>query len=168
MLDLHELLASWKLALRAERKSPATVKSYTAGVLAFMRWCGTTGTVSELTKTNVQAFIADLLDKGAQPKTASARLLAVKRFSAWLASENEIAADEIVGVKQPKIDKKLVEALTDDELQRLIQACRGKTFTDRRDEAIVRLMAETGRPDAKPGVGFRSAPHGAFASSFPR
>lgn len=26
--DLHQLLASWELSLRAERKSPQTVKSY--------------------------------------------------------------------------------------------------------------------------------------------
>ena len=38
----------------------------------------------------------------------------------------------------------MVEALTDDELRDLIKACAGKGFTDRRDEAIVRLMAETG------------------------
>jgi len=29
-------------------------------------------------------------------------------------------------------------------LRRLIKACQGRQFTDRRDEAIVRLMAETG------------------------
>ncbi len=41
--DLAKLLLSWKLALRAERKSPATVKSYAEGVLAFLRWCESTG-----------------------------------------------------------------------------------------------------------------------------
>lgn len=38
----------------------------------------------------------------------------------------------------------MVNALTDDELKRLIKACQGKSLQDRRDEAIVRLMAETG------------------------
>jgi integrase len=31
-----------------------------------------------------------------------------------------------------------------DELKRLIKACAGTTLRDRRDEAIMRLMAETG------------------------
>ena len=35
-------------------------------------------------------------------------------------------------------------ALTDEQLRLLIKACSGKEFMDRRDEAIVRLMAETG------------------------
>jgi site-specific recombinase XerD len=143
--DLSLLLRSWKLALRAERKSPSTVKSYAEGVHAFLTWCESTpGTRLELTKGTVQAFIAALLDGGAQPKTASARLLALRRFSAWLAEEGELDADELVGLKQPKIDRKVVEALSDDQLRDLIKVCRGKRFTDRRDEAIVRLMAETG------------------------
>jgi site-specific recombinase XerD len=143
-LDLAALLPSWKLSLRAERKSPATVKSYTEGVLAFLRWCEATQTPAELSKTKVQAFVADILDNGAQPKTASARLLAVRRFSAWLTTEGEIDTDPLLGIRQPKVDRKVVEALTDDELRALIKACHGRGFTDRRDEAIIRLMAETG------------------------
>ena len=38
----------------------------------------------------------------------------------------------------------MVNALTDEQLRRLIKACQGKSLQDRRDEAIVRLMAETG------------------------
>lgn len=144
LLDLPALLSSWKLALRAERKSPATVKSYSEGVVAYLRWCEATGVPADITKSAVQAFVADLLDSGAQPKTASARLLGVRRFSAWLTEEGELDADPLVGMKQPKLDRKVVESLTDEQLQALIRACRGKGFTDRRDEAIVRLMAETG------------------------
>ena len=136
--DLAGLLPSWQLALRAERKSPATIKSYTEGVATFLRWCDSNGTPAELTKATVQTFVAELLESGQQPKTATARLLAVRRFSAWLTDEGELATDPLIGIKQPKVDRKVVEALTDDELQAIIKACQGKGFTDRRDEAIVR------------------------------
>jgi site-specific recombinase XerD len=85
-----------------------------------------------------------MLDRGAEPATARSRQLALKRFSAWLAEEDEIAHDELLGVKPPKLDTKVVESLTDAELTRLIKACTGKEFRDRRDEAIVRLMGEAG------------------------
>ena len=75
--DLAGLLPSWQLALRAERKSPATVKSYTEGVATFLRWCDSNGTAAELTKTTVQTFVAELLESGRQPKTATARFLAI-------------------------------------------------------------------------------------------
>lgn len=38
----------------------------------------------------------------------------------------------------------MINALTDDQLKRLIQARQGNSQQDRRHEAIVRLMAETG------------------------
>ena len=142
--DLAPLLPSWQLAMRAERKSPGTIKTYSDGVAAFLRWCEATGTPAELTKSAVQAFIADLLDNGAQATTAQARQLAVRRFTAWLVDEGELDADPLLGMKQPKLDRKVVQALTDDELTRIIKACNGKNLKDRRDEAIVRLMGETG------------------------
>ena len=144
LLDLAELLPSWTLALRAERKATATIKSYSEGVQKYLRWSDETGSPAELTKPKVQAFVADLLDSGAQPKTAGARLIALRRFSAWLTDEGELDRDALIGVKQPKVDRKVVDALSEDQLRDLIKACSGKGFTDRRDEAIVRLLMETG------------------------
>ncbi len=142
--DLRVLLDSWKLALRAERKSPFTVASYTEGVLGFLRWCESSGTTPELAKTTVQTFTTALLDGGAEPATARSRHMALRRFAAWLADEGEIDANPLVGVQPPKLDAKVTEALTDDQLRMLIKACHGKDFLERRDEAIVRFMAETG------------------------
>lgn len=142
--DLAELLPSWRLALQAERKSPGTIKSYTDGVTAYLRWCEATGTPPEISKPAVQAFVAHLLEKGAAPTTVRARQLGVKRFTLWLVDEGELDSDPLLGVKQPKLDKKVVDALTDDQVRRLIKACQGKSLRDRRDEAIIRLMVETG------------------------
>jgi hypothetical protein len=146
--DLAALLPSWKLAMRAERKSAATIASYSEGVLAFLRWSQTAGIVPQISKTNVQAFTADLLDSGASAATARTRHMALRQFAAWLADEDEIDANPLLGVKPPKLDSKVVDALTDERLRLLIKACVGKDFIDRRDEAIVRLMAETG-PSAR-------------------
>ena len=144
LLNLPALLQSWELALRAERKSPRTITSYTEGVRGWLRWCNTTGTPPALTRTAAQGFIANLLDSGQSAATARARLMGLRRFSAWLADEGEIPADPLAGIKPPALDRQVAEALTDDRLAALIAACRGKAFIDRRDEAIVRLMAETG------------------------
>jgi site-specific recombinase XerC len=42
----------------------------------------------------------------------------VKRFALWLVDEGELDSDPLLGVKQPKLDRKVVDALTDDELKR--------------------------------------------------
>ncbi|MGK2881345.1 MAG: tyrosine-type recombinase/integrase, partial [Mycobacterium sp.] len=142
--DLAVLLPSWELALRSERKSPATVKVYTDGVRSFLKWCAEHGHTPALDRGLMKQFVADLLDAGAEAATARSRQLAMRRFSAWLDEEGEIDDNPLLGLKAPKLDVKVTESLTDDELRRLIRACSGKTFRDRRDEAIVRLMAETG------------------------
>ncbi|MFV8316325.1 tyrosine-type recombinase/integrase [Mycobacterium sp. 23] len=143
-VEIAELLPSWVLAMRAERKAPQTIKSYTDGVRGFIGWCEANGHSPALTRDLVKGWVADLLDGGAEPSTARARQLGVRRFSAWAAEEGEFDVDPLLGLKAPKLDTKVTQSLTDDELRRLIAACNGKEFRDRRDEAIVRMMAETG------------------------
>jgi integrase/recombinase XerD len=141
--DLSALVPSWELHLRAERKSAETLKAYLTGVRMYFAWCDRTGTPAVLDRRSVTAFTADLLDNGAEAATARNRQLAVRRFSAWLADEEEIERDDLLGIKPPKLDVKVVPSLDEDEIVRLIKACVGKDFRDRRDEAIVRLMVES-------------------------
>lgn len=143
-LDLAALLSSWELALRAERKSPQTVKAYGDGVRRFLEHCAAQGVPAVLDKPTVNAFIAAMLDGGAQPATARSRHLAVRRFSAWLTEEGEADTDALVGLKAPQLDTKVIEPLTDAQLRVLIAACSGRDMRDRRDEALIRFMAETG------------------------
>jgi integrase/recombinase XerD len=142
--DLAALLPSWQLALKAERKSPGTIRTYSDGVKKYLGWCAANGRPAELNRVVVQAFLADLLDDGMEGNTAKSRDLALKRYAAWLVDEGELSANPLIGLKPPKADHKVINALTDDQLRRLIKACQGKSLQDRRDEAIVRLMAETG------------------------
>lgn len=143
-LDLASLLPSWELALRAERKSPATVKSYGDGVRAFLDWCAEAGVPPELSKANVNGFCAALLDAGREASTVRSRQLGVRRFAAWLVEEGEIPADPLLGIKAPRLDLKVIEPLTDAQLKALLKACAGNELRERRDEAIVRFMLETG------------------------
>jgi integrase/recombinase XerD len=142
--DLALLLPSWELSLRAERKSSQTVKVYGDGVRRFLVWTKDSNRPAVLDRPTVTAFVADLLEKGAEPSTARSRLLALRRFSTWLVEEGEATKDELVGARPPKLDVKVVDPLSEGELKALIAACSGPALMDRRDEAIVRFMLETG------------------------
>jgi integrase/recombinase XerD len=142
--DLPALLASWEVGLRAERKSPQTVKSYITGVTQYLAYCAAYDRPAVLDRRTLALFVDHLLAKGAQPATAVARQLGVRRFSAWLVEEGELDADPLLGVKSPKIDAKVIEPLAEDQIKALIKACAGKDLRERRDEAIVRFMVETG------------------------
>lgn len=142
-VDLPGLLPSWLIDLQAERKSAQTLESYEIGVRQFLRWCQAEGVTPVLDRRTVNAWTAALLAGGAGPATARARLLAVRRFSAWLAAEDETDRDELIGIIPPKLDDKVVPRLTDEQCRDLIRACSGKAFVDRRDEGLVRFMLET-------------------------
>jgi site-specific recombinase XerD len=142
--DLAALLPSWELSLRAERKSTETVKSYGDGVRRFLAWAAGEGVPAVLDRSTVATYVSAILDGGAEPTTARARHLALRRFSAWLLDEDEIDIDALLGSKPPKIDSKVIEPLTAAELRALLAACAGRDMRDRRDDALIRLMAETG------------------------
>lgn len=147
---LRNLGDSWQLALRADRKSPQTLKTYGDGLRQFLDWCEVND-AAPLDRGSIRGWVAALLDGGAAAATARARQLAVRRFTAWLAEEGEIDADPFLGVKAPKLDSKVIEPLTDDQLRALLKACtppkgadRAQMLRHRRDEAILRLMLESG------------------------
>jgi site-specific recombinase XerD len=81
-IDLAALLPSWKLALRADRKSPQTIDAYTTGVRRFLAWCAEQGHAAVLDRHLVRSWVTDLLVNGAAPATARTRQMALKRFSA--------------------------------------------------------------------------------------
>jgi site-specific recombinase XerD len=130
--------------MRAERKSPQTIKTYGDGVRGYLKWCAATEAPAAIDRTQLRRFVDDLLTAGARPATAVSRQLAVRRFSAWLTEEGETEADLLLGVKSPQLDKPVVEPLTDAELRNMIKACAGRELPDRRDEALLRLMFTTG------------------------
>jgi integrase/recombinase XerC len=47
-------------------------------------------------------------------------------------------------MRAPRIPEQPVPVLTDDQLRCLLLACGGRTFTDRRDTALIRLFLDTG------------------------
>lgn len=141
--DLTALAASWELHLRAQRKSPHTLKLYGAGVRFWLDYAQQHDR-PPLARATVTAYMTGLLDAGAAANTVLSRVAAVRAFSRWLLDEGEIETDPLVALPTPKLDTKIVEPLTDDQIKALLKQCSGRAFRDRRDAAIIRFLAETG------------------------
>jgi integrase/recombinase XerD len=142
-VPLASLAESWLLNLEAEHKSPYTLRAYGQGVAGFLRWHAAQGTAEPvLDKPAASAYLADLRRAGQSPGTCRLRHAALRRFATWLAEEGEAERDTLVGLKPPKPDKPVVPRLSDAELAALVKACKGPSFLDRRDEALVRLITE--------------------------
>ncbi|TCC26732.1 tyrosine-type recombinase/integrase [Kribbella speibonae] len=143
-MDLSDLLQSWLLALKADGRADNTLTLYRQGVEAYLSWCDSEGLPQVLDRTQVRTWTSALQDGGAEPATVAARQSAVRRYSKWLWQEDEQETDPLAGMRPPKQAEKLVNPLTEDELKRLLKVCAGKTFEDRRDEAVIRVLANSG------------------------
>ncbi len=140
---LPDLLDSWVLAMKARGRAAGTIRMYRTGVHLYLRWCAESRRPQELSKPQVQEWLAGILENKAST-TAIARYKAVTQFSKWMFTEGEIDADPLAGLERPVEHRAVVDPLDDDELRALIKACQGTSLRDRRDEALVRLMVETG------------------------
>lgn len=132
------------LALRAEGKARNTRDGYGTAVRQFIAWAADEGRDAALDRATVTAFIASLLDSGAEASTARARQLGLRRFSAWLAEEGELDSGALLGLKPVKTATKVTPELSDGQCTALLDACQGRDLRDVRDMAIVRFMLETG------------------------
>jgi site-specific recombinase XerD len=145
-LPLSALIDSWLIYLQSERKQPGTIRSYRTGVNQYLAWCATEGHPQALQRPLVAAWLAGLLRDGRDATTVTSRLTALKALSRWLADPDngEGIPDTIATLKAPKQDTKVVHTLDDEQLRALIAACRGPRLRDRRDEAVTRVLIETG------------------------
>ena len=147
MATLDELIGSWELSLRAANRAPRTVAQYVDESLAqFNRWVAERNpplTVRQITRQDIEAYLAQIAATRS-PSTAHTRYKALRLFFAWAVEEGEVDTHPMTHVRSPMVPDKPVPVLTDDELRALLAACSGKTFEDRRDTAIVRLLLDTG------------------------
>ncbi len=143
---LDDLAGSFARHLRAEGKAARTVELYGLAVRLYADWLQAQDrapTLDSLTRRSVEAWLADLGTRVA-PQTVRTRFKGMQRFTRWLVAEDELDRDPMTGLRPPVAPETPVPILSDDEIGRLLKACSGKTYADRRDEAIVRLLLDTG------------------------
>lgn len=149
--EAAELVEFWVVYLRGAGKSDSTLVTYRRGIEQYLEFCRAHGH-EPLRRRVLSAWMAHLRDEqGMQGYTARSRLTAVRQFTKWLLEDGEIDHNPFVDMPQPAVDEKLVEPLTDEQIQAMLAACttpkgagRERQFIDVRDAAMIHLLAETG------------------------
>jgi site-specific recombinase XerD len=145
-IDIPALLPSWQRSLRAARRSPRTVQSYTEAaeqLSDFLVRKGMPTGVTSIAREHVEAFIEDL-DTRFKPTTVGVRFRSLQQLFRWMLEEGEIERDPMERMRSPKVPEDPPAVLSDAELRSLLKACEGTGFAERRDTAIVRTFIDTG------------------------
>lgn len=140
------LLPSFILSLRARNASQRTIHGYGDAVRLFAEFLEEKGMPTQLPaihREHVEAFIAQLLER-CKPATASNRYRALQQFFRWAVDEGEIKASPMGNMKAPKVPEQPADVLSIEDIQKLLRACQGNSFDDKRDTALVRLLIDTG------------------------
>jgi site-specific recombinase XerD len=146
------LLRDWDRSLRAGNYPATTRYNYLLAAAQLGRYLndpqsatndGSCADVSAVTKQQVEDFQAWMIVTRSA-STALNKHKALQQFFRWLLDEEEIAQDPMARVRQPKTAKKLVPVIGDGETKLVLQTCEGKHFIDLRDEAIIRMLSNTG------------------------
>jgi site-specific recombinase XerD len=140
--DLRVELDSFLLSLEAENLAPKTRRTYGEAVELLGRFLAERGMPTEarsIRREHVEAFVADQVARW-RPNTARNRYLALKRFFDWLAEEGLIDTSPMARTRPPRVPEQPVPIVTDDAVRSLLRACEGRSFIDRRDAALIRLL----------------------------
>ena len=147
---IGQLDRSWRRYLRAEGRSEATTRNYLNTLRSFARWLeqeDLPDTVDKITADDITDFLLDVADRSSG-STAAFHFRNLKALYKWLTSSREQAVrrsdSPMLDVSEPKAAAPPRPAFTDAEVSAMLKACRGRSFHNVRDEAIIRLFYATG------------------------
>lgn len=138
---------SFRRSLRASNRAPKTEKIYLGAVDdlgAFLIKQGMPSDPDAIRREHVESYLGAMRERGLASATVSQTYRALQQFWRFLVEEGEIKVSPMAHTKPPIVPETPPPVLGEAELARLLKACSGSTFTDRRDMAVIATFIDTG------------------------
>jgi site-specific recombinase XerD len=158
--SLGRLVDGYLITLRSEGKSPHSVAYYQRLLNNFLWWCDEQcipKDVEVITAAHIRNFLLYIRMEPVRwggrstssRRPASSRTVAhyhgaLRTFYNWLINEGLASGSPLETVKPPKVQEKVIQPLTPDDIRRLLDQCDGKTALGSRNRAIILLFFDTG------------------------
>jgi site-specific recombinase XerD len=144
--DISSLAASWQLHLEAANLSPKTIRTYMDSadqLRAHLILTGMPTAADVIAREHIESFLIAVRER-TSASTAATRYRGLQQLFKWLQDEGEITRNPMERMRPPKLEERPVPVISDDDLKALFKTCAGKSFEDRRDQALLRLFLNTG------------------------
>lgn len=153
--DLYTaLVESYLRGVQAENLSAHTQKHYRLILRAFHTYLVAQGMPTDpqsISREHIETYLTQMLT-GSSPRTGkayaastvSAHFVALHCFFDWLIEMDELPESPMQNMKPPRVQQRPVPVLTDAQVRAVLKTCEGKGFAERRDNAIIRLLLDTG------------------------
>lgn len=130
---------------RERRMSKNTLEAYKRDVQEFVAFEGSRGMTDllETSSTEIVAFLHNLKISGKSAATVNRKLASVRAFFNFLMNSGLVSSNPTVDIKSPKIERKELEYLTLEEVDKLLET-PDNSIRGVRDKAILEVLYATG------------------------
>ena len=129
--------------MRSRNLAESTQRIYSGAVEELAGFLGAGTLPEDVRRRDVERFVAHRLEH-VRPATVSAEYRALQQFWKWMLREEEIQRSPMDGMIAPLVPEQPVTVLDVETIRALLDGCKGNDFVSRRDNAIIRLLADTG------------------------
>ncbi|MBB4689700.1 tyrosine-type recombinase/integrase [Amycolatopsis jiangsuensis] len=157
------LINEWAMSLEAENKSPRTIRGYCDAVRFFHIWLADPDVPPEA--DDPETWLASVPPKPTEPAdyepnhvkrwiayrlattspgNANNNYRALSAWFNWLLTEEEIEHHPMARMNPPHIPDQPIPITPVEFIKQVLRDCQGRDFHSRRDEAIIRLIWDTG------------------------
>ncbi len=123
-----------------------TLSSYRRDLRQFQDWLDKDkrGAITNVTKASLQEYLGARLRQGQSPRSAARFLSCARGFYHYLLREGRIAEDPTLDVDSPRLGRPLPKALSEAEVDRLLQAPDLEQALEFRDRTMLELLYACG------------------------
>lgn len=123
--------------------SPHTIRNYGTDLREFFAFLNGRK-LAEADPLLIRSFLAHLKSRGHSKATLSRKLAALRSFFKYLARENHLKTNPVLGISSPKKEKKLPQFLDLGEVTHLLEAPSSETWEGKRDRSILETLYSSG------------------------
>jgi integrase/recombinase XerD len=129
-----------------KRLSLNTLQSYRRDIEQYITYLKSMNVknISSTNKTTVIAYLLHLQKKGRATSTISRNLASIRSYYQYLTKSKVIDVNPTVGLESPKVEKKLPQILSTQEVELLLEQPKCVDLKGYRDKAMLELLYATG------------------------
>ncbi len=134
-----------KFLVREKHASDNTVNAYMKDLEHFEDFVMSRGIarITDVSNSDIVAYLMELKKQGRSKSTVNRRLTSIRTFYKFLLKEGRVRENPAEDIKSPRIEKKDIEFLSIDEVNKLM-TLPDESIKGLRDRAILELMYATG------------------------
>ena len=145
----NEYIQSFLGYLKQERNMSAhTIRNYGVDLAQFYNYLAGMAETAifpiGVTPLTIRGFMAELDNRGISKQTIARKVAALRSLFKFLLSRGVVPMNPALGVRTPKLEKKLPQFLTVEEVEKLLAMPEAGSFIGSRDKAILELLYSAG------------------------